>query len=580
MAGGGEENVTEIVINDEAHDFRSLLSSSERDFLVRNNGDQVKIESLKGKKLALYFSASWCGPCRRFTPILIEVYNELSSKGDFEVIFVSGDEDEESFKGYFSKMPWLAIPFSDSETRDRLDELFQVRGIPHCVILDEDGKVVSDNGVEIIREYGTEAYPFTQQKIKDLKDQEEAARKNQSLRSILVSHSRDFVISSDGKKVPVSELEGKTVGLYFSLFSYKACDDFTPKLDEVYRKLKAKGENFEIVLIPLEEDEESFNQGFKSLHWFALPVKDKNCQKLARYFDLATLPTLAIIGPDGKTLQSNVAEAIDEHGVLAYPFTPERFTELAEVEKAKQEAQTLESILVSGDQDFVIGKDGVKIPVTDLVGKNILLYFSAHWCPPCRAFLPKLMDAYQKIKAKDDAFEVIFISSDRDQASFDEFFSGMPWLALPYGDPRKASLSRTFKVHGIPLLVAIGPSGKTVTKEAREIIMIHGADAYPFTDERLKEIEAQIEEMAKGWPEKLKLKLHEEHELVLARRRNYTCDGCGETGHVWSYYCDECDFDLHPKCALKEDEGANDDSKGEENPHEGWNCDGETCFKV
>ena len=108
------------------------------------------------------------------------------------------------------------------------------------------------------------------------------------------------------------------------------------------------------------------------------------------------------------------------------------------------------------------------------------------------------MDAYHKIKAKDDAFEVIFISSDRDQASFDEFISGMPWVALPFGDPRKASLSRTFKVRGIPLLVAIGPSGKTVTKEARDIIMIHGADAYPFTDERLKEIKAQIEELAKG----------------------------------------------------------------------------------
>lgn len=92
-------------------------------------------------------------------------------------------------------------PISDSETLDRLDELFQVRGIPHCVILDEEGKVVSDNGVEIIQEYGIEVYPFTQQKIKDLKDQEEAARKNQSLRSILVSRSRDFVISSDGKKV-------------------------------------------------------------------------------------------------------------------------------------------------------------------------------------------------------------------------------------------------------------------------------------------------------------------------------------------------------------------------------------------
>lgn len=122
-----------------------------------------------------------------------------------------------------------------------------------------------------------------------------------------------------------------------------------------------------------------------------------------------------IILPDGKTLHSNAAEATEEHGIQAYPFTPERFSKLEKIEKAKREAQTLESILVSGDRDFVIGKDGAKIPVSDLVGKNVLLYFSAHWCPPCRAFLPKLIEAYDKIKADDDALEVVFISSDRDQ---------------------------------------------------------------------------------------------------------------------------------------------------------------------
>lgn len=162
---------------------------------------QVKVDSLEGKKLGLYFSASWCGPCRQFTPSFVEVYNELSPKGGFEVIFVSADEDEESFKDYFSKMPWLAIPFSDKGKRDHLDGLFEVQGIPHLVLIDEDGKVVSDKGVPIVREYGVEGYPFTQEKIKELKDQEEAARSNQSLRSILVSPSRDFVISADGKKV-------------------------------------------------------------------------------------------------------------------------------------------------------------------------------------------------------------------------------------------------------------------------------------------------------------------------------------------------------------------------------------------
>ncbi|EEF37007.1 nucleoredoxin, putative [Ricinus communis] len=572
------------MVNGDYHDFVSLLSSSDRDYLIRNNGDQVEIDSLKGKKLGLYFSASWCGPCQRFTPTLVEVYNELAPKGDFEIVFITADEDDESFEEYFSKMPWLAIPFSDSDKRDRLDEIFKVQGIPHFVILDENGKVSSESGVEIIQEYGVQCYPFTAERIKVLKGQEEEARRNQSLRSILVFGSRDYVIASDGKKVSVSELEGKTVGLYFSLSSYTSCVDFTSTLAEVYEKLKAKGENFEIVFISLDDEEETFQQSLANMPWLAFPFNDKGCEKLVRYFELSTVPTLVVIGPDGKTLHSNVAEAIEEHGVQAYPFTPEKFAELAEMEKAREAAQTLESVLVSGDQNFVIGRDGAKIPVTDLVGKNILLYFSAHWCPPCRAFLPKLVEAYHEIKTKDDAFEVIFISSDRDQASFDEFFSGMPWLALPFGDVRKASLSRKFKVQGIPMLIALGPTGRTITKEARSLVTLHGADAYLFTEEHLKEIEAKYEDMAKGWPEKVNHALHEEHELVLSRRMNFICDGCNEGGNIWSFHCEECDFDLHPKCALKEGketrDGGKEDENGEAVSKEGWICDGEVCYKA
>lgn len=225
----------------------------------------------------------------------------------------------------------------------------------------------------------------------------------------------------------------------------------------------------------------------------------------------------------------------------------------------------------------------LQIPVSDLIGKNILLYFSAHWYPPCRAFLPKLIEAYHEIKAKDDAFEVVFISSDNDQNSFNEFFSKMPWLAIPFGDKRKESLNRIFKVRGIPMLVAIGPTGKTVTTEARELIRNHGSKAYPFTDKRLKEIEAEYDEMVKGWPEKVKYPLHEEHELVLTKRQPYMCDGCDEEGQVWSFYCEECDYDLHPKCALEENKEAEENTDtgvADQEPKEGWVCDGDVCYKA
>lgn len=565
------------------HDLLSILGSTHSNFLLRSNDLQVSTDTLKEKKVGLYFSASWCGQCRSFTPILVEVYNELTSQGkDFEVVFITADEDVESFAKYFSNMPWLAIPFSDSETCDNLDELFKVEDIPCLVILDENGKVVMDDGVEIIRDYEAEGYPFTPERILLLKEQKEMARKEQTLRSILVSNSRDFLLSADGKKVPVSELEGYTVGLYFSLSSYRSCMNFTPILVDVYEKLKAKGEKFEIVLISLDDDEELFTLGLSSMPWYSLPFKDTTCVKLGRYFDLSTLPTLVVVGPDGKTLHSDARETIEDHGVEAYPFTPERFQELAQIEKARQEAQTLESILVSGMQNFVIDNNGTKVPISQLVGKTILLYFSAHWCPPCRTFLSKLVEAYQLMKAKDDAFEMIFISGDRDQTDFNEFFSAMPWLAIPFGDQRTAYLSRLFKVFGILKLVAIGPDGKTITTEARELIMVHGARAYPFTNERLKELEFELQEMTKGWPEKVKHALHEEHELLLTRRNIYRCDGCEEDGQIWSFNCEECNFDLHPKCALAEENGIYDyhNLRDHKTSNAGWICNDHVCVKA
>jgi len=78
-----------------------------------------------------------------------------------------------------------------------------------------------------------------------------------------------------------------------------------------------------------------------------------------RYFELSTIPNLVIIGQDGKTLNPNVAELIEEHGIEAYPFTPEKLDKLAAIEKAKLES--LESVLVNGENDFVIDKSGSKV---------------------------------------------------------------------------------------------------------------------------------------------------------------------------------------------------------------------------
>lgn len=75
-------------------------------------------------------------------------------------------------------------------------------------------------------------------------------------------------------------------------------------------------------------------------------------------------------------------------------------------------------------------------------GGVVGLYFSAHWCPPCRAFTPRLAEWYNKVKAGEsgDKFQIIFLSSDRDEKSYAEYFAEMPWHAVAY-DNRTTKVS-------------------------------------------------------------------------------------------------------------------------------------------
>ena len=53
--------------------------------------------------VCLYFAAHWCPPCKYFTPVLSKFYEEANTEGKkVEIVFVSHDESEESFKEFFA----------------------------------------------------------------------------------------------------------------------------------------------------------------------------------------------------------------------------------------------------------------------------------------------------------------------------------------------------------------------------------------------------------------------------------------------------------------------------------------------
>jgi len=69
-----------------------------------------------------------------------------------------------------------------------------------------------------------------------------------------------------------------------------------------------------------------------------------------------------------------------------------------------------------------------------------------------------------------DDLEIIFVSCDNEKSEFDEYFSEMPWLTLPFKDPRCDALSERFEIEGIPCLVILDLDRKVVTKEGAQRI--------------------------------------------------------------------------------------------------------------
>lgn len=139
--------------------------------------------------------------------------------------------------------------------------------------------------------------------------------------------------------------------------------------------------------------------------------------------------------------------------------------------------------------DTLVGKSGNVNTAEALAGKVVGIYFSAHWCGPCRGFTPQLAQSYKDLVATGRAFEIIFVSSDRDENAFNEYYGEMPWLALPYADrARKDSLSKKFKVSGIPSFVILDEEGKVITTEGRKAISAdpQGAE-FPWKPPTLEE---------------------------------------------------------------------------------------------
>jgi nucleoredoxin len=129
----------------------------------------------------------------------------------------------------------------------------------------------------------------------------------------------------------------------------------------------------------------------------------------------------------------------------------------------------------------LIRKSGDEVSADEILKNKelILYYFSAHWCPPCRAFTPVLSDFYTEVTDDDVPLEIVYVSSDQNPTQQMEYMNEAhgDWFAVKFADPLIAELKQKYKISGIPTLVVTKKDGTLVTMDGRSGVQTKGAQA-------------------------------------------------------------------------------------------------------
>ncbi|XP_036196810.1 nucleoredoxin isoform X2 [Myotis myotis] len=264
------------------------------------------------------------------------------------------------------------------------------------------------------------------------------------------------LVTGGGEEVDVHSLGARGIsllGLYFGCSLSAPCAQLSASLAAFYSRLRGDAaagpgagagagpgagaaaepdsrRRLEIVFVSSDQDQRQWQDFVRDMPWLALPYKEKHRKlKLWNKYRISNIPSLIFLdATTGKVVCRNGLLVIrDDPEGLEFPWGPKPFREVIAGPLLRNNGQSLES--------------------SSLEGSHVGVYFSAHWCPPCRSLTRVLVESYRKIKEAGQKFEIIFVSADRSEDSFKQYFSEMPWLAVPYTD--EARRSRLNRLYGI-----------------------------------------------------------------------------------------------------------------------------------
>lgn len=110
------------------------------------SGNNINLSDFQGKYVLIDFWASWCGPCRRANPKVVNLYSRFKGQ-DFAIISISVDNNEKAWKNAIKKdgLSWPYHLLDRPHGGKSIADQYGVESIPAKYLVDPQGVIIASN---------------------------------------------------------------------------------------------------------------------------------------------------------------------------------------------------------------------------------------------------------------------------------------------------------------------------------------------------------------------------------------------------------------------------------------------------
>ncbi|MFK7818349.1 MAG: TlpA family protein disulfide reductase [Planctomycetaceae bacterium] len=283
--------------------------------LASVKGDAFELKNQQGKIIVLDFWATWCGPCVRAMPEYLAAIKELP-QDKVQFVAVNQGQTLKEVTDFLELREW-DIPKVIMDEDMQVAQMFKVSGIPHTVVIGQDGTVewvhtgFSPGGGETLK-------ANIEQMIAGTWEREKPAGQtiNGTDSKLVGSDAKDFEMKLlDGRDFKLSDAKGDVIILDFWATWCGPCVRALPDYLEVMKELDSKGVRF--IAVNQEESKDRIKKFLESRELKMTVGLDPN-SKIGDLFNVESIPQTVVIGPDGKIewlhvgYKTGVADALKE----------------------------------------------------------------------------------------------------------------------------------------------------------------------------------------------------------------------------------------------------------------------------